>query len=169
MVQPFSYDRDMFPQSRDLAQSLIDSLGWCVPITGAGTLTNGDDVFTVGGGDLMRKPEFIDHLAQFTAAQQCALVRIFCRHIRDTDHPLYKGVGFVDWVARDCYVLHFDGCAMANVPHMTIGIERDGTRTLTRRSFDRSTAKRGVLFVGLVLYANATNRWRNIGAKTDEH
>ena len=58
----------------------------------------------------MRKPEFIDHLAQFTADQQCALVRIFCRHIRDTDHPLYKGVG----------------CAMANVPHMTIGIERDG-------------------------------------------
>jgi hypothetical protein len=38
----------MFPQSRDLAQSLIDSLGWNVPITGAGTLKNGDDVFTVG-------------------------------------------------------------------------------------------------------------------------
>ncbi len=48
MVQPFSSDRDMFPQSRDLAQSLIDSLGWNVPITGAGTLKNGDDVFTVG-------------------------------------------------------------------------------------------------------------------------
>ena len=48
MVQPFNSDRDMFPQSRDLAQSLIDSLGWNVPITGAGTLKNGDDVFTVG-------------------------------------------------------------------------------------------------------------------------
>ncbi len=48
ITKPFNSDRDYFPQSRDLAQSLIDSLGWCVPITGAGTLTNGDDVFTVG-------------------------------------------------------------------------------------------------------------------------
>ena len=73
-----------------------------------------------------QKPQFIDHLAQFTTDQQSALVRIFCRHVRDTDHPLYKGVGFVDWVARDCYALHFDDCAMCNVPDMTIGIERDG-------------------------------------------
>jgi hypothetical protein len=72
------------------------------------------------------KPQFIDHLAQFTAEQQSALVRIFCRHVRDTDHPLYKDLGFVDWVAKDCHPLHFDDCAMANVPHMVIGIERDG-------------------------------------------
>jgi len=74
----------------------------------------------------MIKTKFIDHLAQFTTDQQAALVRIFCRHVRDTEHPLYRGVGFVDWVARDCYALHFDGCAMANVPDMVIGIERDG-------------------------------------------
>ncbi|MEC7463976.1 MAG: hypothetical protein VYA43_01360 [Pseudomonadota bacterium] len=72
------------------------------------------------------KPQFIDHLAQFTAEQQSALVRIFCSHVRDTDHPLYKDLGFVDWVAKDCHSLHFDDCAMANVPHMVIGIERDG-------------------------------------------
>jgi len=48
ITQPFNSDKDYFPQSRDLAQSLIDSLGWNVPITGAGTLKNGDDVFTVG-------------------------------------------------------------------------------------------------------------------------
>ena len=48
ITKPFNSDRDYFPQSRDLAQSLIDSLGWNVPITGAGTLKNGDDVFTVG-------------------------------------------------------------------------------------------------------------------------
>ena len=73
-----------------------------------------------------QKPQFIDHLAQFTAEQQTALVRIFCRHVRDTDHPLFKGVGFVDWVARDCYASRLNDCAMATVPDMTIGIERDG-------------------------------------------
>tara|TARA_R100001086_G_scaffold117744_1_gene60462 strand:- start:368 stop:601 length:234 start_codon:yes stop_codon:yes gene_type:complete len=48
MVQPFNSNRDRFPQSRELAQSLIDSLDWGIPITGAGMLKNGDDVFTVG-------------------------------------------------------------------------------------------------------------------------
>ena len=73
-----------------------------------------------------RLPEYVDHLIQYTDKQRTSLLRIHSRHVRDTDHPLYKDLGFVDWVARDCHPLHFDDCAMANVPHMVIGIERDG-------------------------------------------
>ena len=35
-------------QARRLAERLIEKLNWSVVITGAGTLKNGDDVFTVG-------------------------------------------------------------------------------------------------------------------------
>ena len=35
-------------QARRLAERLIEKLNWSVAITGAGTLKNGDDVFTVG-------------------------------------------------------------------------------------------------------------------------
>ena len=35
-------------QARRLAERLIEKLNWPVVITGAGTLKNGDDVFTVG-------------------------------------------------------------------------------------------------------------------------
>ena len=73
-----------------------------------------------------RLPEYVDHLIQYTDKQRTSLLRIHGRHVRDTDPPLYKDLGFVNWVAQDCMVLHFDDCALCNVPHMTIGIERDG-------------------------------------------
>ena len=71
-------------------------------------------------------PKYVDHLMPYTDKQRMSLLRIYNQHVRDTDHPYYKGMNFTDWVALDCTVLHFDYCAMANVPHMTVGIERDG-------------------------------------------
>ena len=73
-----------------------------------------------------RKPIFIDHLAKFTTPQQSALKRIFEQHVRDTDHPDFKNMGFVDWVQQECTPQHFDECVMVSVPNMFIGIERDG-------------------------------------------
>ena len=67
-----------------------------------------------------------DHLSQYSAAQQTAIRRIFERHVRDSDHPDFKNLGFADWVRRDVVKLWFADCAMATVPDMQIGIETDG-------------------------------------------
>jgi len=67
-----------------------------------------------------------DHLAQYSSEQQTAIRRIFERHVRDTDHPDFKNLGFADWVTRDVVMLWFDDTAMATVPGMSIGIEVDG-------------------------------------------
>ena len=77
----------------------------------------------------METPEKVtlrDHLAQYSAGQQTAIRRIFERHVRDTDHPDFKNLGFADWVTRDVVMLWFDDTAMATVPGMSIGIEVDG-------------------------------------------
>ncbi len=73
-----------------------------------------------------RLPEFVDHLIPYTDKQRTSLLRIHGQHVHATKHPDYKGLNFIDWVALDCMVLHFDDCALCNVPHMSIGIERDG-------------------------------------------
>ena len=69
---------------------------------------------------------YTDHLAQFTAAQQTALVRIYSRHVRHADHPDFAGIEFTDWLQRHVTGLWFDDSVMAAVPDMTIGIEPDG-------------------------------------------
>ena len=62
-----------------------------------------------------------------TPEQSASLVRVFERHIRDTDDLTFKNLGFVDWVKRDVILLDYlDKCLLATVPGMTIGIERDG-------------------------------------------
>ena len=77
----------------------------------------------------METPEKVtlrDHLAQYSSDQQTAIRRIFERHVRDSDHPDFKNLGFADWGRRDVVKLWFDDCAMATVPDMQIGIETDG-------------------------------------------
>ena len=60
-----------------------------------------------------------------TKPQVEALVRVFVRHVRDSDHGDFKNLGFVDWVVKDVH-LAFSDCIMAMVPNMTLGIETDG-------------------------------------------
>jgi len=60
-----------------------------------------------------------------TKLQKDALVRVFERHVRDSDHGDFKNLGFIDWVERDVH-LAFSDCIMAMVPNMTLGIETDG-------------------------------------------
>ena len=38
---------------------------------------------------------------QVTAEQSAALVRVFTRHVRDTDHLDFRNMGFIDWIQRD--------------------------------------------------------------------
>ena len=61
-----------------------------------------------------------------TPEQSASLVRVFERHERDSDDLTFRNLGFLDWIDRDVIALHFDGCVLAVVPGMTIGIERDG-------------------------------------------
>tara|TARA_R100000654_G_scaffold18481_1_gene38467 strand:- start:560 stop:769 length:210 start_codon:yes stop_codon:yes gene_type:complete len=62
-----------------------------------------------------------------TPEQSASLVRVFERHVRDTDHGDFKNVGFLDWIKRDVIQLDYlDNCLLATVPGMTIGIEVDG-------------------------------------------
>ena len=63
---------------------------------------------------------------KITTEQSASLVRVFERHVRDTDHPDFSNMGFVGWVQRDVIALHYDDCLLAAVPDMFIGIERDG-------------------------------------------
>jgi len=67
----------------------------------------------------------IDHNG-ITIEQSAALVRVFTRHVRDTDHLDFLNMGFIDWIQRDVIKLHYDDCLLAAVPDMFIGIERDG-------------------------------------------
>ena len=71
-------------------------------------------------------PKHVDHLMPFTDKQRTSLLRIHTQHVGPTDHPLFSDMGFISWVAQDCVLLHFDDCALCNVPHMSIGVERDG-------------------------------------------
>ena len=69
----------------------------------------------------------MDLLKTATPEQSTALVRIFERHVRDSEHGDYKNVGFLDWIKRDVIQLEYlDNCLLATVPGMTIGIEIDG-------------------------------------------
>ena len=63
---------------------------------------------------------------QVTAEQSASLVRVFTRHVRDTDHLEFRNMGFIDWVQRDVAKAYFDDSIMACVPTMWIGIEPDG-------------------------------------------
>jgi hypothetical protein len=63
---------------------------------------------------------------QVTAEQSAALVRVFTRHVRDTDHLEFRNMGFIDWIQRDVAKAYFDDSIMACVPTMWIGIEPDG-------------------------------------------
>lgn len=63
---------------------------------------------------------------QVTAEQSAALVRVFTRHVRDTDHLDFRNMGFIDWIQRDVAKNYFDDSIMACVPTMWIGIEPDG-------------------------------------------
>ena len=63
---------------------------------------------------------------QITAEQSAALVRVFTRHVRDTDHLDFRNMGFIDWIQRDVAKVYFDDSIMACVPTMWIGIEPDG-------------------------------------------
>jgi len=63
---------------------------------------------------------------QVTAEQSAALVRVFTRHVRDTDHLDFRNMGFIDWIQRDVTKVYFDDSIMACVPTMWIGIEPDG-------------------------------------------
>jgi len=63
---------------------------------------------------------------QVTAEQSAALVRVFTRHVRDTDHLAFRNMGFIDWIQRDVAKAYFDDSIMACVPTMWIGIEPDG-------------------------------------------
>ncbi len=60
-----------------------------------------------------------------TKLQANALVNVFVKHVRDSDHGDFKNLGFVDWVEKDVH-LAFGDCIMAMVPNMTLGIEVDG-------------------------------------------
>ena len=60
-----------------------------------------------------------------TKLQKDALVRVFERHVRDSDHGDFKNLGFIDWVERDVHPA-FSDCIMAAVPNMILGIEPDG-------------------------------------------
>lgn len=61
-----------------------------------------------------------------TVEQSASLVRVFTRHIRDSGHPNFRNMGFIDWIKRDVAKTHYDDCLLAAVPNMWIGIERDG-------------------------------------------
>jgi len=63
---------------------------------------------------------------QVTAEQSASLVRVFTRHVRDTDHLEFRNMGFIDWIQRDVAKAYFDDSIMACVPTMWIGIEPDG-------------------------------------------
>jgi len=63
---------------------------------------------------------------QITAEQSAALVRVFTRHVRDTDHLDFRNMGFIDWIQRDVAKVYFDDSIIACVPTMWIGIEPDG-------------------------------------------
>ena len=67
----------------------------------------------------------IDH-KDITIEQSTALVRVFTRHVRDTDHLEFRNMGFIDWIQRDVAKAYFDDSIMACVPTMWIGIEPDG-------------------------------------------
>lgn len=69
---------------------------------------------------------YTDHLVGFTPEQQTALVRIYSRHVKHTDHRDFVGIEFTDWLQRHVTELWFDDSVMAAVPNMTIGIEPDG-------------------------------------------
>ena len=60
-----------------------------------------------------------------TPDQDCKLVQVFERHVRDSGHGDFKNLGFVDWVERDVHPA-FSDCIMAAVPNMILGIEPDG-------------------------------------------
>jgi len=60
-----------------------------------------------------------------TKLQADALVNVFVRHVRDSDHGDFKNLGFVDWVEKDVHPA-FSDCIMAAVPNMILGIEPDG-------------------------------------------
>ena len=60
-----------------------------------------------------------------TKLQKDALVRVFERHVRDSDHGDFKNLGFIDWVERDVHPA-FSDCIMVAVPNMMLGIEPDG-------------------------------------------
>tara|TARA_R100001129_G_scaffold171869_1_gene142247 strand:- start:220 stop:453 length:234 start_codon:yes stop_codon:yes gene_type:complete len=68
---------------------------------------------------------YIRNFAETTGAQQSALLRIFYRHVKHTDHPDFAGISFEHWVQSDV-VLSLDDCLLAAVPHEVIGIEPDG-------------------------------------------
>jgi hypothetical protein len=60
-----------------------------------------------------------------TKLQKDALVKVFERHVRDSDHGDFKNLGFIDWVTRDVHPA-FSDCIMVAVPNMMLGIEPDG-------------------------------------------
>ena len=60
-----------------------------------------------------------------TKQQKDALVRIFEKHVRDSNHENFKNLGFIEWVERDVHIA-FSDCIMAMVPNMMLGIEVDG-------------------------------------------
>ncbi len=68
----------------------------------------------------------MDLLKTATSEQSTALVRIFERHVRDSEHGDFKNLGFLDWIKRDVIRSHAMDCLLATVPGMTIGIETDG-------------------------------------------
>ncbi len=63
---------------------------------------------------------------QVTAEQSAALVRVFTRHVRDTDHLDFRNMGFIDWIQRDVAKTYFDDSIMACVPTLWIGIAPEG-------------------------------------------
>ena len=105
-------DRIAYSKTLELRESLIEDLTRAVNISET-------------KGRCMTTTEKLEQL-KMTPEQDKALIKVFERHVRDSEHPDFANLAFNDWVVKDVFKAPFDDCIMAAVPHMWLGIETDG-------------------------------------------
>jgi len=72
--------------------------------------------------------EKLDELAM-TVEQNNALERVYERHVKESEHPKFKGLSYYDWLVTYTHRATYDHCIMAATPNPFspwLGIETDG-------------------------------------------
>ena len=72
--------------------------------------------------------EKLDELAM-TVEQNNALERVYERHVKESEHPKFKGLSYYDWLVTYAHRATYDHCIMAATPNPFspwLGIESNG-------------------------------------------
>ena len=88
-----------YSKTLELRESLIEDLTQAVNISET-------------KGRCMTTTEKLEQL-KMTPEQDKALIRVFERHVRDSEHPDFANLAFNDWVVKDVFKAPSDDCIMA--------------------------------------------------------